>query len=104
MSEDEYLENEPNDDDEDIIYEFLIDEPDDLTLIMVPKSDFDLEEEIERYYKQLKKCRSKEQLKDVLRDFYSYIVEVTEIQSEINHLQDRIKSLEIKMNILNQIR
>nr|WP_156736441.1 hypothetical protein [Mycobacterium sp. E3298] len=91
MSEDEYWASEPMDDgDEDeILYEFLIDEPEDLTLVMLPMIDFNLEDALENYYKQLKRCRNKDQIKTVLLRFYSYVVAMTNLQSDIHYLQQR---------------
>lgn len=103
MTEDEYYAGEPDDFDEEdeILGEYLIDEEnDDLTLIMMPKITFDFEKEFEIYYKMLKKCKSKEQLKDVLSGIISHTSQVAVLQHEIGFLQDRAKDLEFNVQLM----
>lgn len=102
MTEEEYLQGEFPDDDDDIMEGFLIEEPDDLDLVMLPKLEFDLELELEKYYKMLKSCRNKEQLIQVLRIFYAHISSVVLLQSDIQYLQDRAKELEFNIEVMRQ--
>ncbi|GAB6989368.1 hypothetical protein [Paenibacillus pini] len=101
MTEDEYWANEPNDDNE-ILYEFLIDEDSDLTLLMLPKYEFDLENTLDSYYKEIKKCRNKDQIIQALRTFYSHIAGVVSLQDNIQYLQDRAKELEFNVQIMQE--
>lgn len=97
------MQGEPLDDDEsEIVYEFMIDEPDDITLVMMPKLEFDLEEYLESYYKQIKKCRNKDQIKSVLRNFYALSSGVATLQTEIDYLQSRAKELEMSIKMMQQ--
>jgi hypothetical protein len=91
--------------DDDILGEFLIEaEDDDLTLVMLPKLKFDLEGTLTDYYKLLKKCRTKDQMINVLSRFYAYIYGVAVLETEINYLQDRAKTLEASVMFLGQDR
>lgn len=100
MTEDEYFASEPSDNDDDIIYEFLIDEPEDLTLLMLPKLKFSIPEEAEKYYKLFKKCRNKAQMIQLLIDFGSTVAQMTLLKSDIQYLQDRAKELEFNVKML----
>jgi hypothetical protein len=109
MTPEEYYKGEPHDDDEDDFEDdsdeigaYLIDEPDDLTLIMMPKLDFDLELTIEQYYKVLKKCKNKDQLKSVLFKFYGHIAGIVSLQNDIQYLQERAKELEFNIKMMQQ--
>lgn len=102
MSEEEHWESDSEfEDDDEIFGEFLIEEPDDITLIMLPRLDFDLEKTLEEYYRVIKKCRNKEQLMNALRHFYAYISGVTSIMNDIQYLQDRAKELEFQISMLH---
>jgi hypothetical protein len=105
MSEDEYLQGEPDDDfeneDDEIIGDYLIDEPDDdLTLIMMPKIQFDFEVEFDTYYKMLRKCKSKEQMKYVLSEIIQHSSNIILIEHEIKYLQDRAKDFEFNIALM----
>lgn len=100
MTEDEYLEGEFPEDDDDILEAYLIEEPDDITHVLMPKIEFHLEDELEKYYKFAKQCRKKEDIKQVFRMFYSHITSVTVLQHEIQYLQDRAKELEFNINMM----
>lgn len=104
MTEGEYWDSSSEFEDEDgeILGEYLIEDPGDLTLIMFPKLEFDLEAELEKYYKILKKCRNKEQIINVLREFYTVISGVTILQNDIQYLQDKAKELEFNIKMLQQ--
>lgn len=100
MIGDDFLENYNEDD--DILGEFLIEEDTDLTLVMFPNFEFNLEEELEKYYRALKRCRNKEQLMNVLRHFYNHISTTVLLQYEIRHLQERAKDLEVAVKLFQQ--
>lgn len=102
MSEEDYLEGEFPEDDDDIMEVFLIDEPDDLTMVMLPKLDFNLDNELEKYYTYAKGARNKEQLLRVFRMFYAHIVGVTTLQNDVQFLQDKAKELEFNIEMLRQ--
>jgi hypothetical protein len=88
------------DDGDEILGEFLIDEPPDIDIILMPKFDFDLKQIFEKYYNSLKKCRNKEQIMQVLESFYSYISKAVLLQHEISCLQTRVKELEYNIKLL----
>jgi predicted phage-related endonuclease len=81
---------------------FMIEEPDDLTMIMMPKLDFDSEEIIEEYAKTIKRCKNIEQLKSVLYKFYTHISSIVSLQNDIQYLQDRAKELEFNIKMFQQ--
>lgn len=95
MSEEEYWESDPEFKDDEFNDSFLIDEPEDITLIIMPKFEVDEENILEQYAKSLKKCRTLNEAIDVLRSLYTYAQAVSIIQNEIQELQNRAKSLEI---------
>jgi len=89
------------DEDDEILGEFLIeDEQDDLTLILMPKLEYDLEKDLDEYYKMLKRCKTKDEIKEVLRHFYSKIYNIAILQNEIDYLQARAKDLELSIKIM----
>lgn len=104
MTEEEYWDSDPDrNDDDEIIGEYLIDEVDDnLTLTMFPKIQYDFETEFEVYYKLLKKCRTKEQMRDVLSGIVSHVSSFAILEHEIDHLQDKAQDLEFKVRMLQQ--
>jgi hypothetical protein len=100
MNEEEYWASDPEDenfDDEEILGMYMIDEPDDLTLVMLPKLNFNLDEELDKWTKELRKCKNKTQLKEGLRNFYVYVSGLTMLQEDIRHLQDKAKELEFNI-------
>lgn len=103
MTEDEYWQtNGDSEDDDEILGDFLIEEiDDDLTLVMMPKIIYDYEKEFEVYYKLLKKCKNKEQMKDVLSGIISHASAVAVLQHDIKYLQDRAKDLEFSIQLLS---
>lgn len=92
--------NDEDYNDDEILGDYLIETDDDLTLIMMPKLDIDLDSVDETYYKTFKKCKTKEQFKNVLRKYRSYISTVALLQSDIAYLQDRAKELEYNIHML----
>jgi hypothetical protein len=105
MSEDEYYNSEPNDDyeDDDILGDYLIEEvSDELTLVMMPKITFDYDVEFEVFYKLLKKCKNKEQMKMVLDGIISHTSAVAVLQHEIDFLQERAKDLEFNVSMMQR--
>lgn len=96
---DEYMAGEPDDEDE-VLGEYLLDEPDDLTLVMLPKLEFNLDDTIESFYKVLKRCKNKTELKSVLYQFYAYISGVVSLQNDIDALQNKAKEIEFNIKVL----
>lgn len=101
MSDDQFLE-ENHEDDDDIMGLYLIDEPQDIDILLFPKIEFDIEQELEEYYKLARQCKNKQELKEVLYQFYLHIAKAVTIQNEIQHLQNRAKMLEYNINEWNQ--
>lgn len=93
--------NEHEEYDEELPGTFLINEPDDITLIMMPKLDFNLDKTLEEYYEYIKKCKNKNEVIGVLKDFYEYISTVVTLINDIQHLQDRAKELEFNIQLLS---
>jgi hypothetical protein len=83
--------------DDDILGDYLIEEESDITHVLLPKLNIDLERTFDDYYKLLKKCRNKGQILTVLQEFYVYINTISVLSHEIGHLQDRAQELEIMM-------
>ena len=97
MSEEEYLAGEPDDED---FEEYLADEEDNLTLLMLPKLEIDEEAEVERFYKRFKLCRNKAQIQTVIREVMAYVSTTTILMHEIDYLQERAKDLECNILML----
>jgi len=97
-------ENWFSEEDDDVLGEFLIEEPPDIDLILMPKLEIDEDKIIDEYYKKIKKCRNKEQLKSVLKSFYIYISNIAILQSDIQYLQDRAKELEFAIQELEKLK
>ena len=93
--------NEFNEYDQELPGNFLYEEPDDIDFILMPKLDFDLERTIDDYYKLIKRSKNKEQVKEILREFYEYICNVNTIMNDIKYLQDRAKQLELDIKFLS---
>jgi hypothetical protein len=93
--------NEFNEYDQELPGNFLYEEPDDIDFILMPKLDFDLERTIDDYYKLIKRSKNKEQVKEILREFYEYICNVNTIMNDIKYLQDRVKQLELDIKFLS---
>lgn len=88
-------ENWYNEEDDDILGDFSLEDVPDIDIILMPKLEIDEEEIIDRYYKKIKRCRNKDQLKAVLKSLYDYASNVAVLQNDIRYLQDRAKELEI---------
>ena len=103
MDYEEYMQGEPDDKD-DILGEYLIEEvdDDDITFISMPKIRYDFDEEFDKYYKILKKCRTKEQMRNILGGIINHTSKVAVFEHEINYLQDRAKDLEFNLQIMQQ--
>lgn len=105
MSEEEYWAGEPEDDyddEEETLGVFMIEEPDDLTLVMLPKIEFDRDEVIEEYVKAARKCKNKDQLRFVFNRFFEHISGTVSLLNDVQHLQDRAKELEFNIQMLQQ--
>jgi hypothetical protein len=106
MDEQEYLDGEPQDnsnEDEDFS-EYLADEEDNLTLVMLPKLEIDEELEVDRFYKRFKLCRNKAQVQTVIRELMAYVSTTALLVHEIAYLQERAKDLEHNVYMLHQSR
>jgi hypothetical protein len=100
MNEEEYWESEPDDEnynDDESLGVYMIEEPEDIDLIVLPKLNFNLDEELDAWTKQLRKCKNKQQLKEGLRGFYAYVAGVVLLQEDIRHLQDKAKEVEFNI-------
>lgn len=103
LNENEYWEsNGDYEDDDEIIREYLIEEEDDLTLVMLPKLEYDFDKEFEVYYSVLKKCRTKDQMKQALGSIIERVSSFTLLQNDIGYLQERAKELEFRVAVLSQ--
>lgn len=104
MTEDEYWQGEFNEDDE-IVGEYLIEDytDDDITLVMMPQIKYDFESEFETYYKMLKKCRNKKQMKNTLQEIINHAQSIALLEHESKYLQDRVKDLEFSFKILDKL-
>ena len=67
---------------------------------MMPKIRFDYDQEFEQFYRVLKKCRTKEQMKNVLASIINQTSAIAVLEHEINYLQDRAKDLELNVQII----
>lgn len=107
MTEDEYWDSneeyEGYDENDDILGDYLIEESDDLTLIMMPKITYDYDKEFEEYYKLLKKCRTKDQMKYILHAVISHATQAAILKHEVEYLQDRAKDFEFNTKIADLI-
>lgn len=74
---------------------YLIDEPEDIDLIMIPKLEVDVDSLIEQYAKYLRKCKTMKEAKEVLFNLYTYAHTISYIQNEIADIQIKAKSLEM---------
>ena len=90
------------DEDGEILGSFLIEDEDDIDVIVMPKLNFDLEKELDEWYKRIKRCRNKEQIKDVLRQFFDYATGIATLQLDIQYLQDRAKEIELNIKMLER--
>lgn len=92
------------DDDEfdELELEFLIEEPDDIHMIMMPEFKFDVEEYVNKLYKKVKKCRNKADLLVVLNESVDYISQVTLLQYNIREVQNKAKELELNVEIMRE--
>src|SRR5690606_4489876 len=93
-----FFENE----DDDILGEFLIEDVDDIDVIIMPKTKLKKEEVLEDYYQKIKRCKNKKELMNVLDNFYTVVYELAGIEREINYLQVRAKVLEYEIEQLNK--
>lgn len=87
-------------DEDELNADFLIDEPDDITLITMPQFKFDVEEYVNKLYKKIKKCKNKAELIEILYDSVDYVSCVALLQYSINELQNRAKELELNVEIM----
>jgi hypothetical protein len=85
---------------EDLPGSFLAEESDDIDFILMPKLNINIDDVIEEYYKSIKECKNKNQVKEVLRDFYQYVCNINTIMNDIQYLQDRAKQLELDVKFL----
>jgi len=90
------------DEDGEILGSFLIEDEDDIDVIVMPKLNFDLEKELDEWYKRIKRCRNKEQIKEVLRHFFNYATGIATLQLDIQYLQDRAKDIEFNIKMLER--
>ena len=90
------------DEDGEILGSFLIEDEDDIDVIVMPKLNFDLEKELDEWYKRIKRCRNKEQIKEVLRQFFNYATSIATLQLDIQYLQDRAKEIELNIKMLER--
>jgi len=88
--------------DDDILGEFLIEDVDDIDVIIMPKTKLKKEEVLEDYYQKIKRCKNKKELMNVLDNFYTVVYELAGIEREINYLQVRAKVLEYEIEQLNK--
>ena len=80
---------------------YLIDEPEDIDLIMIPKLEINVDNVIEQYAKQLRKCKTLKEAKEVLFDLYTYASTISYIKNEIADIQIKAKNLEVLKQHLN---
>lgn len=80
---------------------YLIDEPEDIDLIMIPKLEINVDNVIEQYAKQLRKCKTLKEAKEVLFDLYTYASTISYIENEIADIQIKAKNLEVLKQHLN---
>lgn len=86
--------------DEEYLGAYMIDEPEDLTLIMMPKLEIDVEKEIDNWAKILRRCKNKAELKEGLIQFYAYVSQIVLLQEEIRQLQTKAKELEFNIKMI----
>lgn len=105
MNEDEYWASDPEWQDEDIDGDYLIEDytDDDITLVLMPQVKYDFDSEFETYYKMLKKCRNKEQMKNTLREIINHAQYIALLEHESKYLQDRAKDLEFTFKLLDKL-
>jgi hypothetical protein len=101
MSEEEYLEGEPDsneDDDGEFSDTFLSEESDDeINVIVLKKLDYDKEEFLRGYLKLLKRSNTTDEALDVLYELSEQIRLITMIEIETVDLQNKAEQLESLM-------
>lgn len=97
MSDEHFLSDSEFEDDEfgDV---YLVEEPEDVDLLLLPKLNVDIDKILTGYAKQLRKCKTIGEAKEILHELYAYAQLISMIQMEITDIQSKVKSLEILKN------
>lgn len=101
MSEEEYYEESM--DESEFGDTFLSQEEadGDITMIMLPKFDYDVGEFVQKYLKSLKKCKTNEEATELMFEFWTQSRLLTIIEIEQDYIQDRACNLE---SLISQIK
>lgn len=100
MSEEEFYESEPHENEEEDEGEFgdtFLSEDqanDDVNVLVIPKLNFDLDHSIETTIKILKKCKTNDEAYNVLVSLCEQISLVTVIQNSYEEIQEKVSALE----------
>lgn len=89
-------------DDDDYLGEFMIEEPDDLTMIVMPKLEIDTESMIENYVNLARKCKNKNELRNLFNHFYIHVADMVSLENDIRYLQDRAKEIEFNVEMFKE--
>lgn len=103
MTEDEYNQSDSEFDDEGEFGDsFLSSEEsdDEITMIMIPKLDFNLDLMLKGYLKNLKSCQTTEKAMEILYDLYSQIQIITTVENGIEELQFKAENFESLMKTI----
>ena len=102
MDEREYWDSDKNfgDDGDEITYEFLFEEPEDIDVLILPKYQFDPEKCVEQHIKDIRKCRNIASLKSALLKLVGDVQVKVMLQSDYFQMQDMAKRLETTIQIL----
>lgn len=77
---------------------FLSDENDEyVNMIMIPRIDLDVDDMVDNYVQMLRRCKTNDDAKSLLYEFYAQVSTLTIIQTEQEYIQERVTNLEMLM-------
>lgn len=77
---------------------FLSDENDEyVNMIMIPRIDLDVDDMVDKYVQMLRRCKTNDEARSLLYEFYTQASTLTIIHTEQEYIQERVANLEMLM-------